>query len=184
MEQLCLSDELSVCFCLSSEQLQSSDLQQSIMKSLTVFLLLAPVLLLVGVSAAPGCGPCDPAECAPLPAEGCPAGSLQDACGCCAVCAAAEEELCGGRRAAARRCGSGLECVKSDLDKKSKLGVCVCKSNYEVCGTDGVTYKSGCALKSASVTAESEGKEPISVQNKGRCATGRLTVFHRFQTLC
>lgn len=80
--------------------------------------------------------------------------------------------MCGGRRAAARRCGSGLECVKSDEDKKSKVGVCACKSNYEVCGTDGVTYRTGCALKTASLTAETQGNEPITVQNKGRCATG------------
>lgn len=144
------------------------------MKSFTVFLSLVPVLwfLSVRVSAGPGCGPCDPAQCASLPAEGCPAGSLPDSCGCCSVCAAAEGESCGGRRAATRRCGPGLECVKSDADKKNKLGVCVCKSNYEVCGTDGVTYRSGCALKSASLTAEREAKEPINVQNKGRCATG------------
>ncbi|KAM7389254.1 hypothetical protein PAMP_023244 [Pampus punctatissimus] len=148
------------------------------MKSFTFFLSLVPVLwfLSVRVSAGPGCGPCDPAQCAPLPAEGCPAGSLPDSCGCCSVCAAAEGESCGGRRAAARRCGPGLECVKSDGDKKNKLGVCACKSNYEVCGTDGVTYRSGCALKSASLTAEREGKEPINVQNKGRCASAPVIV--------
>ncbi|TKS65026.1 Nitric oxide-associated protein 1 [Collichthys lucidus] len=136
------------------------------MKFLTV---LVPFLWLlsVRVSAGPGCGPCDPAQCASLPAEGCPVGSMLDSCGCCSVCAAAEGEMCGGRRAAARRCGSGLECVKSDEDKKSKVGVCACKSNYEVCGTDGVTYRTGCALKTASLTAENQGKEPIHVQNKG-----------------
>ncbi|XP_030002122.1 insulin-like growth factor-binding protein 7 [Sphaeramia orbicularis] len=133
-------------------------------------------LLSVRVSAGPGCGPCDPDQCAPIPAEGCPAGSLLDSCGCCSVCAAAEGELCGGRRAEARRCGPGLECVKSDADKKNKMGLCACKSDYEVCGTDGVTYRNGCALKSASVTAEREGREPISVQNKGRCATAPVIV--------
>ncbi|KAI3351047.1 hypothetical protein L3Q82_005591 [Scortum barcoo] len=153
-------------------------LHQSTMKSFAVLLSLVPVLsaLSVRVSAAPGCGPCDPAQCAPLPGGGCPAGSLLDSCGCCSVCAAAEGELCGGRRAAVRRCGSGLECVRSDAEKKNKLGVCACKSNYEVCGTDGVTYPSGCALKSASLTAETEGREPVSIQNKGRCASGERLV--------
>ncbi|XP_070769309.1 insulin-like growth factor-binding protein 7 [Enoplosus armatus] len=151
------------------------------MRSFTVFLCVVAVLSLlsvlpVRVLAGPSCGPCDPAQCAPLPGEGCPAGSLLDSCGCCSVCAAAEGELCGGRRAAARRCGSGLECVKSDEDKKKKLGVCVCKSNYEVCGTDGVTYRTGCSLKGASLTAETEGKQPITVQNKGRCATAPVIV--------
>ncbi|XP_042274798.1 insulin-like growth factor-binding protein 7 [Thunnus albacares] len=148
------------------------------MKSFAVFLSLVPVLWLlsVRVSASPGCGPCDPAQCASLPAEGCPAGSLLDSCGCCSVCAAAEGELCGGRRAAAHRCGAGLECVKTDADKKNKMGICVCKSNYEVCGTDGETYRNGCALKSANLKAERDGKEPINVQNKGRCATAPLIV--------
>ncbi|KAG8004354.1 Insulin-like growth factor-binding protein 7, partial [Nibea albiflora] len=31
-----------------------------------------------------------------------------------------------------------------------------------------------CALKTASLTAETQGKEPITVQNKGRCATGEV----------
>lgn len=163
-------------------RVQVRDLHQTIMKSLIIFLCLVPVLLIlpvfsVRVSAGPGCGPCDPAQCAPLPAEGCSAGSLLDSCGCCSVCAAAEGELCGGRRAAARRCGPGLECVKSDEDKKNKLGVCVCKTNYEVCGTDGQTYRSGCALKSASLTAQTEGNEPINIQNKGRCATGETDII-------
>ncbi|CAJ1059294.1 insulin-like growth factor-binding protein 7 [Xyrichtys novacula] len=145
------------------------------MKTL-IFLLPVLTLLSVRVSAGPGCGPCVLDQCASLPAEGCSAGTVPDSCGCCVVCAAAEGELCGGRRAAARRCGPGLECVKSAEDKKSKLGVCVCKSNYEVCGTDGVTYKNGCALKKANLRAETEGQEPISVQNKGRCASAPLIV--------
>uniref|UniRef100_A0A3Q3EE47 Insulin-like growth factor binding protein 7 n=1 Tax=Labrus bergylta TaxID=56723 RepID=A0A3Q3EE47_9LABR len=132
--------------------------------------------LLSGVSAAAGCGPCDPDQCAPLPADGCPAGTLMDSCSCCSVCAAAEGELCGGRRTAARRCGPGLECLKSNEDKKNKLGVCTCKSNYEVCGSDGVTYKTGCALKRASLTAGTEGNPPITVQNKGRCAAGEKEI--------
>ncbi|XP_017293533.1 insulin-like growth factor-binding protein 7 [Kryptolebias marmoratus] len=148
------------------------------MRSRCIAPLLVPILLalLPGLSAGPGCGPCDPVLCAPLPVQGCPAGSLRDSCGCCSVCAAADGELCGGRRAGARRCGSGLECVRSRDDKKSKMGVCACKSNYEVCGTDGTTYKSGCALKTASLAAQKEGKEPISVQNKGRCATAPVIV--------
>ncbi|KAM8848587.1 insulin-like growth factor-binding protein 7 [Synchiropus picturatus] len=148
------------------------------MKFLAVCLALVPVLLAlsVHVSAAPGCGPCDPASCAPLPTEGCLAGSIRDSCGCCSVCAAAEGDACGGRRASARRCGPGLECVRNDGDKKSKVGVCVCKTNYEVCGTDGVTYKNGCALRTASATAESRGQEPINLQNKGRCASAPVIV--------
>lgn len=151
------------------------------MKSLSIFLSLLPLLSVppvrsVRVPVSSGCGPCEQAQCAPLPAEGCPAGSLTDSCACCSVCAAAEGELCGGRRAAARRCGPGLECVRSNDEKKNKMGLCVCKSSYQVCGTDGATYRSSCALKSASLKAQAEGRKPITVQNKGRCATGNTPV--------
>uniref|UniRef100_A0AAX7TMT8 Insulin-like growth factor binding protein 7 n=1 Tax=Astatotilapia calliptera TaxID=8154 RepID=A0AAX7TMT8_ASTCA len=145
------------------------------MKSFCLLSLILPVLS-VQDSAPLGCGSCDLAQCAPLPAEGCAAGSLVDSCGCCSVCAAAEGELCGGRRSAARRCGSGLECVRSGENKKNKMGVCVCKSKYEVCGTNGVTYMNTCALKTAGLRAQSEGKESVNMQNKGRCGSAPLIV--------
>lgn len=155
---------------------------ETTMKSFSLVLLLIPVLLVLPALAAPGCGPCEPALCAPLPLEGCHSGSVLDSCGCCSVCAAAEGDVCGGRRAAARRCGSGLECIKSTTDKKNKQGVCVCKSDYEVCGTDGVTYKNGCGLKSASLAAQAQGREPISIQNKGRCSTGESRGISPYST--
>lgn len=152
---------------LHHEHSNSSSLS-SAMLSLSFFVFLP----LVCVSISLRCGPCDQDLCAPLPAEGCPAGAVLDGCGCCSVCAAVEGEPCGGRLLAARRCASGLECVRGDNDKKSKVGVCVCKNNYEVCGSDGVTYKTGCALKDANLKAQKEGKADITIQNKGRCATG------------
>ncbi|XP_052471341.1 insulin-like growth factor-binding protein 7 [Carassius gibelio] len=120
------------------------------------------------------CGTCDPSKCAPLPAEGCSSETLLDACGCCKLCASGVGEPCGG----AKRCASGLECVKSDKDKKSQSGtwVCECKSNYPVCGTDGVNYKSGCELKEASVKAVKEKKPEIKIQNKGECAQAPVIV--------
>ncbi|XP_037531583.1 insulin-like growth factor-binding protein 7 [Nematolebias whitei] len=148
------------------------------MKSRCNLLFLVPILwsLVPVLTAGPGCGPCDPGQCAPLPVQGCPAGSLRDSCGCCSVCAAADGELCGGRSAGTRRCGFGLECVRTRDVKKSKMGVCSCKNNFEVCGTDGTTYKNSCALKTASLAAQKEGKEPMSVQNKGRCAAAPVIV--------
>ncbi|XP_061541129.1 LOW QUALITY PROTEIN: insulin-like growth factor-binding protein 7 [Phycodurus eques] len=140
--------------------------------------LAAALLLLLCVRAAPDCAPCDPALCATPPASGCAAGSVLDACGCCALCLAAEGERCaagrGGRSAGAQRCGSGLECVRAD--KKSKVGVCACKGQDQVCGTDGVTYAHACALKSADARARREGQAEVSVRNKGRCATGPVIV--------
>ncbi|XP_061690775.1 insulin-like growth factor-binding protein 7 [Syngnathoides biaculeatus] len=136
---------------------------------------LAAALLLLRVRAAPDCGPCDPAGCATPPSTGCAAGSVLDACGCCALCLAAEGERCrGGRSAGAQRCGSGLECVRAD--KKSKVGVCACKSQDQVCGTDGVTYAHVCALNSADARARREGRAEIGVRNKGRCAAAPLIV--------
>ncbi|XP_019713821.1 insulin-like growth factor-binding protein 7 [Hippocampus comes] len=131
--------------------------------------------LLLCARAAPECGPCEPARCAPPPAAGCAAGSVGDACGCCTLCLAAEGEPCAGSRGrgAALRCGAGLECVRAD---KSKLGVCACKSQDEVCGSDGVTYAHACALKSADARAQGEGRPQVSVLNKGRCAAAPVIV--------
>ncbi|CAB1325481.1 unnamed protein product [Coregonus sp. 'balchen'] len=122
------------------------------------------------------CGACEPSLCDPLPEEGCKSGTIFDSCGCCSLCAAGEGEPCRGRGTTAKRCASGLECVKSDKNKKTKLGVCACKTNYEMCGSDGVTYKTGCDLKVASLKSVSEEKPEIKVLNKGKCATAPVIV--------
>ncbi|KAG9333573.1 hypothetical protein JZ751_011310, partial [Albula glossodonta] len=122
------------------------------------------------------CGTCEPSLCDPLPAEGCKFGTMLDSCGCCEVCAAGLGEPCGGRGASAKRCGSGMECVKEEGEQKNKFGICVCKSDYEVCGTDGVTYKTGCDLKDASMQAVSEDQPEIKVANKGKCAQAPIIV--------
>lgn len=71
-------------------------------------------------------------------------------------------------RGAGPRCGAGLECFRAD--KKSKVGVCTCKSTHEVCGSDGVTYKTVCALKSANDRRDLELQpEPVTFKGKGRC---------------
>uniref|UniRef100_A0A3B3R169 Insulin-like growth factor binding protein 7 n=1 Tax=Paramormyrops kingsleyae TaxID=1676925 RepID=A0A3B3R169_9TELE len=115
------------------------------------------------------CEPCDPSLCEALSAGGCEFGILLDSCGCCSACAAGEGEKCAGRGSALPRCAPGLECKKSNKGKRSKLGVCVCKSSYEVCGTDGVTYSTGCDLKAASLKAQSDKLPEIKVQHKGKC---------------
>lgn len=94
---------------------------------------------------------CDPQTGAEAPAE---------------VVVSEEGEPC--VRGAGPRCGPGLECSRTD--KKSKVGVCTCKSAHEVCGSDGVTYKTSCALKSASDRRDTAVQpEPITVKGKGRC---------------
>ncbi|NWU97972.1 IBP7 protein, partial [Upupa epops] len=87
--------------------------------------------------------------------------------------------------AAGGRCGPGLECVKSRQRRKAKggpapgpaaaavpPGVCQCKSRYPVCGSDGLTYGSGCQLRAASLRAQSRGEPAISQRSKGACEQG------------
>ncbi|XP_037116347.1 insulin-like growth factor-binding protein 7 [Syngnathus acus] len=144
------------------------------MKSALFLLRWAPLAFVLCVRAARECGPCEPAQCAPLPATGCAVGSVMDACGCCTLCLAAEGERCAGGRGGTPRCGAGMECVRGD--KKNKVGVCACKSQDEVCGSNGVTYAHVCALKSADAQAQREGRPQVAVLNKGRCAAAPVIV--------
>ncbi|XP_053507654.1 insulin-like growth factor-binding protein 7 [Ictalurus furcatus] len=147
-----------------------------------LWVIILPALTAATVTRAPrSCGPCDPSSCAALPSTGC-AFRVMDACGCCELCAAGPGEPCGARGAAVTRCASGLECVKAQEDKKklkkkTEPGVCVCKNgNYEVCGSDGVEYRSVCELRAASASAERQGKTGIKVHNKGKCTKAPVIV--------
>ncbi|KAG5270209.1 hypothetical protein AALO_G00190000 [Alosa alosa] len=146
------------------------------MLTFSVLVLVLSVLTASSTRVTRSCGECVPEKCAPLPADGCTAGTVMDSCGCCSVCAGGPGDACGGRGSSAKRCAPGLECVKSDTDKKSKLGTCVCKSNYPVCGTDGINYVTGCDLRAASQKAVKDGKPEIAVQNKGMCAQAPVIV--------
>lgn len=153
--------------------------------------LLLPLLAALAVpapaAAAGGCGPCEAARCPALPPRGCPLGRVRDACGCCWQCGRGEGEACGGGGGAGGRCAPGLECVKSRQRRKAKggpapgplpaaaagpPGVCLCKSRYPVCGSDGLTYGSGCQLRAASLRAQSRGEPAISQRSKGACEQG------------
>ncbi|XP_030050424.1 insulin-like growth factor-binding protein 7 isoform X2 [Microcaecilia unicolor] len=132
------------------------------MKRLCYSLLLLPALLWVSGWAAKdprpkACGQCLRALCAPLPAGGCKLGAVLDSCGCCALCAAGEGEACG---VAGARCAAGSECLRS-----GRGSVCVCKSRQPVCGSDGITYPSGCALRAANLRE----KSGIRQLSKGPC---------------
>uniref|UniRef100_A0A4X1TWJ4 Insulin like growth factor binding protein 7 n=1 Tax=Sus scrofa TaxID=9823 RepID=A0A4X1TWJ4_PIG len=122
--------------------------------------LLLLLLPLSSSSSSDACGPCEPATCPPLPPRGCPLGETRDA----------------------GHCAPGMECVKSRKRRKGKAGaaaggpgvsgVCVCKSRYPVCGSDGVTYPSGCQLRAASLRAESRGEKAVTQVSKGTCEQG------------
>uniref|UniRef100_A0A8C6REJ5 Insulin-like growth factor binding protein-like 1 n=1 Tax=Nannospalax galili TaxID=1026970 RepID=A0A8C6REJ5_NANGA len=83
----------------------------------------------------PECVPCQPERC-PVPAP-CPAPwiAARDECGCCTRCLGAEGASCGGQEGV--RCGPGLVCAS----------LCVCAQRGAVCGSDGRSYPSVCALR-------------------------------------
>ncbi|XDB53204.1 PREDICTED: insulin-like growth factor-binding protein-like 1 [Capra hircus] len=94
----------------------------------------------------PECGPCRPERC-PEPA-GCPVPGIvaRDECGCCARCLGAEGASCGGRAGA--RCGPGLVCASRAAGAAPEgTGLCVCAQRGSVCGSDGRSYPSVCALR-------------------------------------
>ncbi|KAM7319708.1 hypothetical protein ACRRTK_021391 [Alexandromys fortis] len=92
------------------------------------------------------CGPCRLDRC-PEPSP-CPAPwiAARDECGCCARCLGSEGASCGGRVGA--RCGPGLVCASRAAETAPEgTGLCVCAQRGTVCGSDGRSYTSICALR-------------------------------------
>uniref|UniRef100_A0ABK0LQF2 Insulin-like growth factor binding protein 7 n=1 Tax=Rattus norvegicus TaxID=10116 RepID=A0ABK0LQF2_RAT len=148
---------LLTCALASSHPIMERSPRALLLGAAGLLLLLLP---LSSSSSSDACGPCVPASCPALPPLGCPLGETRDACGCCPVCARGEGEPCGGGAAGRGHCAPGMECVKSR------------KSRYPVCGSDGVTYPSGCQLRAASLRAESRGEKAITQVSKGTCEQG------------
>lgn len=94
----------------------------------------------------PECSPCHQDRC-PAPSP-CPAPwiSARDECGCCARCLGTEGASCGGQAGA--RCGPGLVCAsRASGTAPEGTGLCVCAQRGAVCGSDGRSYSSICALR-------------------------------------
>ncbi|XP_027795149.1 serine protease HTRA4 [Marmota flaviventris] len=114
---------------------------------------------------------CEPTRCPPLPT--CSAGTtpVLDRCRCCRVCAAAEGEACGGARGLP--CGPGLKCgapFSQEYVGGPWLGTCGCPATgAAVCGSDGRTYASLCALRAENRAARLRGALPAVPVQKGYC---------------
>ncbi|XP_053159515.1 insulin-like growth factor-binding protein-like 1 [Hemicordylus capensis] len=118
------------------------------------------------------CSPCQPELCMPVKCAA-PELSARDECGCCERCLSAEGERCGGERGA--RCGPGLVCVSQRQAEpppeagEEGTGRCVCKEDGAVCGSDGRSYGSVCALHLHSWRALHGGRERVRKAHDGEC---------------
>lgn len=140
-----------------------------------LLLLLPPLAPGLGLRSAGGrrteCGPCRPERC-PAPIR-CPALRIaaRDECGCCASCLGAEGASCGGRAGA--RCGPGLVCASRTAGAAPEgTGLCVCAQRGAVCGSDGRSYPSICALRLRAWHAPSAHPGHLHKVRDGLCEFG------------
>ncbi|GAA6220326.1 serine protease HTRA3-like [Lates japonicus] len=110
---------------------------------------------------------CDVSLC---PSPSCPGGYVPDRCNCCLVCSPREGDPCG--RKDDLPCGDGLECrLLSAGRHRGSRGVCRCKMEHEVCGSDGKTYGNVCKMRAASRKAQLKGRPEVSQAHKGPCSS-------------
>ncbi|XP_078126325.1 serine protease HTRA3-like [Sander vitreus] len=109
---------------------------------------------------------CDVSLC---PSPSCPGGYVPDRCNCCLACSPRDGDPCGRKNDLP--CGDGLECkLLAAGRRRGSKGVCRCKTEDEVCGSDGKTYGNVCKMKTASRKGEQKGRAAVSQAHKGPCA--------------
>uniref|UniRef100_A0A3Q1KCW0 IGFBP N-terminal domain-containing protein n=1 Tax=Anabas testudineus TaxID=64144 RepID=A0A3Q1KCW0_ANATE len=107
---------------------------------------------------------CDVSSC---PTPSCPGGYVPDRCNCCLVCSPREGDPCGRKNDLP--CGAGLECKPlAPGRRRGSKRVCRCKTEHEVCGSDGRTYGNVCRMRAASRKARQTGRAAVSQAHKGR----------------
>nr|XP_046259947.1 serine protease HTRA3a isoform X2 [Scatophagus argus] len=109
---------------------------------------------------------CDVSSC---PSPSCSGGYVLDRCNCCLVCSPREGDPCGRKNDLP--CGDGLECklVAAGRRRGSKR-VCRCKTEHEMCGSDGKTYGNACKMTAASRKAQQQGRPAVSLAHDGPCS--------------
>lgn len=122
---------------------------------------------LSGAVPSDGCAPqCDVNSCS---TPSCPGEYVPDRCNCCLVCALRAGDPCG--RQDDLPCGDELECKPVAAGKRrGAKKVCRCKTEHEVCGSDGKTYRNVCRMRAASREAEQTGGAAVSQARRGRCS--------------
>ncbi|XP_058495687.1 serine protease HTRA3-like isoform X3 [Solea solea] len=122
---------------------------------------------------------CDASLC---PSPRCPGGYIPDRCNCCLVCSPREGDPCG--RKTDPSCGDGMECKLLAAGKRrGSRGICRCKMDHQVCGSDGRTYGNVCKMRAANRKALQKGRDQIRQAHKGACTGVRAvgsSCQHRF----
>ncbi|TMS23000.1 Serine protease HTRA3 [Larimichthys crocea] len=109
---------------------------------------------------------CDVSSC---PSPRCPGGYVPDRCNCCLVCSPQEGDPCGRKNDLP--CGDGLECKLLAVGRRrGSKGVCRCKMEHQVCGSDGKMYENVCKMTAASRKAQQKGRPGVSQAHKGPCS--------------
>ncbi|KAM4708251.1 insulin-like growth factor-binding protein-like 1 [Discoglossus pictus] len=126
------------------------------------------------VATTSACSPCDKDACNPVT---CAAPELltKDECDCCPRCLSVEGEECGGRDESRARCAPGMVCVSrpsfgsGSASSSDGTGVCLCEEEGAVCGSDGKTHSSACALRLHNWVSLHDGKGPVHKVHDGEC---------------